>query len=385
MLRLHISRGSAAQEPPAPASPAAVDAAPDPAASAGLAARQRQVPPQCYSDDAEAAALAFGCLAEAWAAADPAGLTAAVHPAACLRQPLQVVRGPGGLGGAALADLACLPEARAFREEAIVQRTGAEDASDPEDGRDPLAPQTPGHFVALRASLAGAHDGSGWLGPASGCAIRLRVMADLWCSGGQVRDGWILRDTSGALAQAGGVSPQHWARDRIQAAGGPEFCALPLTPDTDLDGPYSGRGRAGAHADALADRMRALLSGDFAALRREDDPACAYVLPCDTSALGARAATGFWAGLRSALPSAAIRVEHRCAATDPAQAPRAAVRWSLYGRHDGAGRFGHASGVYLHVMGMTQVEYGPLGVRRDWTLIDDCAVWTQILLATGDV
>jgi len=36
-------------------------------------------------------------------------------------------------------------------------------------------------------------------------------------------------------------------------------------------------------------------------------------------------------------------------------------------------------------MGITQAEFGPRGLRREWTLIDETAVIKQILLGTGHV
>jgi hypothetical protein len=63
--------------------------------------------------------------------------------------------------------------------------------------------------------------------------------------------------------------------------------------------------------------------------------------------------------------------------------PRAALRWSLTGRHDGWGPFGRPSGAEVHVMGMSHAEFGPAGLRREWTLYDEAAVWMQIHCATG--
>jgi hypothetical protein len=34
-------------------------------------------------------------------------------------------------------------------------------------------------------------------------------------------------------------------------------------------------------------------------------------------------------------------------------------------------------------MGVSHVEFGPYGIRRDVTLFDEIAVWKQILLAMG--
>jgi hypothetical protein len=63
--------------------------------------------------------------------------------------------------------------------------------------------------------------------------------------------------------------------------------------------------------------------------------------------------------------------------------PRAALRWSLNGRHDGFGMFGPPSGGQIHLLGISHAEFGPWGLRREWVLFDETAIWKQILLHTG--
>ena len=65
--------------------------------------------------------------------------------------------------------------------------------------------------------------------------------------------------------------------------------------------------------------------------------------------------------------------------------PRAAVRWSINGLHSGWGAFGKPTGAQVHVMGITHAEFGPRGLRCEFTLIDETAVWKQILIQTGEV
>jgi hypothetical protein len=65
--------------------------------------------------------------------------------------------------------------------------------------------------------------------------------------------------------------------------------------------------------------------------------------------------------------------------------PRAAVRWSLTGRHSGWGAFGPPTGADVYLLGLTHAEFGPWGLRREWTLFDETAIWKQILLHTGDL
>ncbi len=89
-------------------------------------------------------------------------------------------------------------------------------------------------------------------------------------------------------------------------------------------------------------------------------------------------------GLRSALPSATFRIEHQIGRVDPKLSPRSAIRWSLTGRHDGWGRYGAPTGAEVHVMGVSHAEFGPWGLRRETTLIDDIAIWKQILLQSEE-
>ena len=87
--------------------------------------------------------------------------------------------------------------------------------------------------------------------------------------------------------------------------------------------------------------------------------------------------------LRSAFPSAEFRIHHVIGREDPQMPPRAALRWSLWGRHDGFGAFGEPTGANVYVLGLSHAEFGPRGVRREWVLYDETAIWKQILLHAG--
>ena len=68
---------------------------------------------------------------------------------------------------------------------------------------------------------------------------------------------------------------------------------------------------------------------------------------------------------------------------DPGFSPRAALRWSLTGTHDGWGAFGPPSGAEIHVMGLSHAEFGPWGLRREYVLYDETAIWKQVVMKTG--
>ena len=90
-------------------------------------------------------------------------------------------------------------------------------------------------------------------------------------------------------------------------------------------------------------------------------------------------------GLRASFPNAEFKIEHQIGRDDPNMPPRAAIRWSLWGKHDGWGGFGAPTGAQVYVLGISHGEFGELitgqpQLRREYTLFDETSVWKQILL-----
>ena len=181
-----------------------------------------------------------------------------------------------------------------------------------------------------------------------------------------------------------GWEPKDFARDQIEREGGPHACVRPLTPATDKPGPYTGDGNDSEWGARLADLIGRIMSADFAAIPATYDRAAQIEYPGGVTAHSHAAADRFWMGLRAAFPDAAFALHHVIGRADPAMPPRAAVRWSLTGGHDGTGMFGAPSGAAVHVMGITHAEWGPWGLRREFTLWDEISIWKQIHLHKGD-
>ena len=87
-----------------------------------------------------------------------------------------------------------------------------------------------------------------------------------------------------------------------------------------------------------------------------------------------------WMGLRSSFPNATFKLEHVIGREDPMLSPRAAVRWSLSGKHEGWGMFDEPSGAEVYIMGFTHAEFGPYGLRKEFTLFDPVSIWKQIYM-----
>jgi hypothetical protein len=224
-------------------------------------------------------------------------------------------------------------------------------------------------------------------GAATGRKLRYRILADCHAINNQINDEWLIRD-QGAIVRQMGWDPKQYAADLITREGGAENCVQPLTPAIDQPGPYKGRGNDNAWGTRYADILTRIMGADMAAIPAEYDRAVAVEYPGGVSDTGWDAADAFWMGLRASFPSATFQIDHVIGRDDPLMPPRAAVRWSLAGKHDGWGSFGAPTGKDVYVLGICHAEFGSLGaaepkVRREYVIHDEAMIWKQILLQTG--
>ncbi len=276
-----------------------------------------------------------------------------------VRTPMGMARGNAGVIASTMATLAEFPDRQLLAEDVI----WSEEA---------------GHYLSSHRILStGTHLGAGFFGPATGKSFAIRVIADCAARDGVIDDEWLVRDNGGLIRQLGG-DPRVFAADMISRDGP----SAPFSPQIDVAGPYQGRGNDSEWGASYAGALRALMTGrlapgdyDRAAI---GDHAGARHLP------GASDIGQSWLALRAAFPSARFTVHHQIGRDDPLMPPRAALRWSLDGTHDGWGAFGRPTGARVHVMGLAHAEYGPRGIRRECALWDEIAIWKQILLHTGE-
>ncbi len=282
-----------------------------------------------------------------------------------VRTPSSVVVGNADVIAATLATLAEFPDRVLLGEDVIW-------SGDEENG----------FLSSHRLFSTATHLGNGVFGKATGKSLRYRIIADCAAKDNQIYDEWLIRD-QGAIVRQLGIDPKHYAADRIAVEGGPENCAQPLTPKTDVPGPYTGRGNDSETGRRYADILHRIMAADLAVIPEAYDRAVQLELPGGVTGHSWDEADGFWLGLRSSFPNATFEIHHQIGRDDPGQPPRSALRWSLWGTHDGWGAFGEPSGAEVYVMGLSHAEFGPWGLKREFVLIDETAIWKQILMKTG--
>ena len=286
--------------------------------------------------------------------------------AAPVRSPSGVVVGAEAVVAATMATLSEFPDRRLYGEDVIWCGSDAD-----------------GYFSSHRILSTATHAGDGAYGVATGTALTYRIIADCACRHNQVYDEWLVRD-HGAVVRQLGLEPKRYAADRIANASGPDACPPPLTPGHAFDSEYKPtRQLADGPGSDYAALLERVMAADFAAIRSGYDRAVQQEQPGGITAHGHDAVDAFWLSLRASFPDARFKVEHVIGRSDAGRPPRAALRWSLTGRHSGVGAFGPPSGAEVYVLGISHAEFGTYGINREWVLFDESAIWQQILMHSG--
>ena len=286
-------------------------------------------------------------------------------PDVIVRSPDGVVTGNEGVIGATLATLAEFPDRQLLGEDVIW--SGDEES---------------GFLSSHRIFSTATHLGDGAYGKASGTRLRYRIIADCACRDNQIYDEWLIRD-QGAIVRQLGIDPKRFAADQIASHDGSEQAKHPFTPEADIEGQYKGTGNDHEAGSRYAEALKQIMQGHLAVVPKAFDRAVHLELPGGETGHGWGEADAFWLGLRSAFPDAVFRIHHQIGRSDSGQAPRAALRWSLDGKHDGWGAFGAPTDAPVHLMGLSHAEFGQWGMRREYVLYDETSIWKQILLHTG--
>lgn len=318
----------------------------------------------------------IGITKEIWEDREIASLTHRYAPGLIVRSPASVLVDNSRVIAATMATLAEFPDRQLLGEDVIWC-----------DDRERADARSDAFLSSHRLICTATHSRAGVYGPPTGRRVAYRILADCAISQDRVDDEWLVRDQSAIVRQLG-FDVIDWTRDLIEREGGPEKCVKPMTPANDVAGPYIGRGNDNEWGAKYADVLTRIMAADMAVIPAEYDRACALEYPGAVSGRGWSDADQFWIGLRAAFPDAVFRIEHVIGRDDPLMPPRAAVRWSLHGKHSGWGAFGTPSGAEVYIMGMSHAEFGPFGkhggsLRREYTLIDETAIWKQIILAKG--
>ncbi len=235
------------------------------------------------------------------------------------------------------------------------------------------------HRITSHLTNLGASD----YGPATGRRATIVTIADCAVKENRIYEEWLVRDNLGLVLQLG-LDPHAIARRQAQnstpalrqwrAAETRRIKASRVSRSTSLPDEQT-------HPEDFARIAMNRIWNDraFATVRSVYAPAATLRGTSGRDLLGHAEVIGFVVSLFGALPDAKLSVDHVCAVSGGTrEGTDIAVRWTLAGKHSGAGIYGPATGRDLLILGCThwRVENGL--ITQDWTVFDELAVLAQV-------
>lgn len=222
------------------------------------------------------------------------------------------------------------------------------------------------------------HQGDGNFGQATGKQIQVRTIADCVCRDNRIIHEWLVRDQA-AIALQVGVAPQALARMWLEERGGWSKSAAPDAPKG-----YVSHLSSDPVAVAYAQILQAFASrsADADLVEKTYDDAVHHLGPAQATRYGHAEVGQYWQTLFDVFRPHDFKIEHLAMQRGGGRADRLAVRWRAHTKHTGtkhAERFGPATGNAVEIMGINHAEFWQGRVLREWVLIDEVALWMQIL------
>ena len=223
------------------------------------------------------------------------------------------------------------------------------------------------------------HRGDGSFGKPSGRTVHARTIADCVCKGNRIVHEWLVRDHA-AIALQIGSTPQALAQSWLDQRGGWHKPVAGPAPGGYLSH-VSTEPLAVRYAQTIQDL--ALCKGQAGAIY---DAAVQQIGPGEITSYGHKEIASFWHSVFGALRVQRFAVEHLALQTDMAQSgrpERVAMRFRAQTLHQPRGadnqRYGAATGRAVEVLGIVHAEFVRGLVVREWVLLDDVAIWMQVL------
>ena len=233
-----------------------------------------------------------------------------------------------------------------------------------------------GYLSSHRIISTMTHLGEGAFGKPTGNRIHVRTIADCVCKDNRIIHEWLVRDQA-AIALQIGISPRELAQCWLDERGGwnkPVAAAAPAHYVSHVGGESMAQGYAGVLQDLASQKGQVALAYD---------DAVHHIGSGGETRFGQMEVEAFWRELFLALVVQSFVVEHLVLQTGNGRADRVAIRWRARALHQGGGRYGNPTGKQVELMGINHVEFHNGRALREWVLIDDVAIWMQVLAVSA--
>lgn len=217
------------------------------------------------------------------------------------------------------------------------------------------------------------HRGDGRFGKATGLAVEARTIADCVCRDNRIVHEWLVRDHGAIARQLGWSLPdlaRHWLKQQPDwSVPSPTVAPLPYRPEHSTH----------PLASATVEQIRANWTADSESLSAHCDRAMASTMPGGVTVTGLHAFKKHWQTWQQSLTLRHLHVEHLATHLKAQQPLVVSVRWRAQVQHTGPGLFGDPTEKEISILAIQHLEWVAGRIRRQWLLIDELALWMQLL------
>jgi hypothetical protein len=236
-----------------------------------------------------------------------------------------------------------------------------------------------GYLSSHRIISPMTHLGDGSFGQATGKIVRARTIADCVCKDNRIIHEWLVRDHA-AIATAIGTTPKALAARWLSERGAWRKPMAGPAPEG-----YQSAISSNAIAANYAANIQQIASQPQSAAGFADlyDEAVHQIVPGEIHQYGRVETQRFWRSLFCAFTLEHFSIEHLADNFSTQRGNRIALRWRATVKHRAIGEFGqqygNATDRSAEIMGINHVETVDGLVLREWVLVDEVALWMQIL------
>ncbi|RME63213.1 MAG: hypothetical protein D6782_10720, partial [Alphaproteobacteria bacterium] len=245
--------------------------------------------------------------------------------------------------------------------------------------------ETDGFYSSHRLTSLMTNLGDTAFGPATGKRLRVPAIADCVVRENRIVEEWLVRDNMGLVRQlgfdigeavAGECARSAAQADAVRARDAGVAAQVRATAcawDGALPAPEET-----AHGFAVAVLAWLWHRRDLARLEAIYDHRARVIGPGNRACYGRAEWADALAQIQACLHDARVRVDHVACLPYLGQGRDIAVRWSLAGRHAGAGLYGPPTGADVWLLGISHWRVINGRIHDEWTLFDEFALLTQI-------
>ena len=234
-----------------------------------------------------------------------------------------------------------------------------------------------GILSSHRILSTATHEGDGYYGKATMKNIIYRVIADCFLINDKVVEEWIVRDETAIINQLG-TSVRDFVKVKIKNK---IFNGDDLTC---IYNAFNCQNYAKHNLDEFTKKyssnFQKLIDKDFSDLEKYYERSAQTYWPGGKIYYSYNQIKQIWFNFLYCFENLQLNIHNLSSLIEPMTSPRVALRWTINGKHSNEGIFDKPTQKNIEISGISHIEFGRYGIKREYVIFDEISIWKQILL-----